>query len=422
MILSQNIVELKKTKLPGTAKDIFKLNYKDWIIFNAAVWFYKITGLWKFPVQASGDLETMTIFDKIYWLYKTINPISRAYRNAGIEEYFQTQKNTLCILPEEFFVQNDLTLSAVGDLMPHAYLLNSKDILYNEVEETIFGKDIRMANLECCISAASGGELTFGKRAGPTLFYDTAVFNIIKGSRDRQYDFMATACNHSMDLGVEGVQTTSAMLKEAGISSHGINTVYEDSLKAAIIEKKGIKIGFVCFTFGLNAIKPPNEKPYLINRLNLNDDVTKIDFLQIAKQIRFCRDNEVDFIVAQLHWGYENEFYPRPEQIKVAHHLAEMGIDCIIGHHPHVVQPMEYYRAARDSNRIVPIFYSLGNLINPFSATYLTLSYVAAIDLVKGMYKGHIKTYIRDASVTEIVQCADIETETVCLRHKNNTR
>lgn len=412
---------LKKNKLPKTAKDIFKLGFKDWFIYNATIQFYKITGLWKYPVKAIGDLEMMTTIDKIYWLYKTINPISRAYKNAGIEKYFRSQKNTACILPEEFSVQNELTLSAVGDLMPHEYLPNSKDTLYKEVEEVIFGKDMVIANLECCISSAAGEQLTFGKKAGPILSYDEATFNIIKGVKSRQYDFMATACNHSLDLGVEGTESTIRALKKEGIAFNGINATCEDSFKATIVEKKGLRIGVLCFTFGLNAFRPPKEEPYLINKLNLNDDVAKIDFSQITKQVQFCRNNEVDFIIAQLHWGYEHELYPRPEQIKTAHHLAEMGIDCIIGHHPHVVQPVEYYRTVRDGNRVVPVYYSLGNLVNPFSAPYLTLSYVAGIDLVKGIYNGEIKTYIRNAGVTEIIQSANMETETVCLRLKSST-
>jgi poly-gamma-glutamate synthesis protein (capsule biosynthesis protein) len=62
----------------------------------------------------------------------------------------------------------------------------------------------------------------------------------------------------------------------------------------------------------------------------------------------------VDFIVVQLHWGMEFEMYPRPEQLEVAHHIAELGADAIIGHHPHVLQPVEVYHGK-------PILYSLGN-------------------------------------------------------------
>jgi hypothetical protein len=412
---------LKKNILPRTAKDIFKLNFRDKLIYNVAIWFYKITGLWKHPIQASGDLETMTTLDKIYWLYKTINPIRKSYRNSGIEDIFNAKENTLVSLPQNFSVQNELTLSAVGDLMPHEYLLHSKDTLYNEVWGSIFEKDIKLANLESCITAERSEKLTFGKKAGPILSYDETTFNIIKGIQGRHYDFMATACNHSLDLGIEGVESTIKILKKENIAYNGINATFEDSCKATIIAKKGFRIGILCFTFGLNACKPPKEKPYLINRLNLNDDVTNIDFSQIAKQIKYCQQNEVDFIIAQLHWGYEHELFPRPQQIKVAHQLAEMGIDCIIGHHPHVVQPVEYYQTYRDSNRIVPVFYSLGNLINPFSASYLTLSYMADVILAKGVFDGEGKTYIKHADVVEIVQTIDTKAKTICLKHEGVT-
>lgn len=122
--------------------------------------------------------------------------------------------------------------------------------------------------------------------------------------------------------------------------------------------------------------------------------------------------------IAHLHWGMEHEFYPRVAQVELARHLAELGFDVILGHHPHVVQPMECYRTRRDPDRVVPIYYSLGNLVNPFSAPYLCRSFVARITLAKGTRPdGALRTYVREARTIEIVQEADVEGETLRLRH-----
>ena len=111
---------------------------------------------------------------------------------------------------------------------------------------------------------------------------------------------------------------------------------------------------------------------------------------------------------SQLHWGLEHEAYPRPRQLDVAHHLAEMGFDIILGHHPRVVQPMEAYRTRRDPDRVVPIFYSLGNLVNPFSHPAFRVGGVARIELAKGVCPdGATRTYVERASRAETFQEID---------------
>jgi poly-gamma-glutamate synthesis protein (capsule biosynthesis protein) len=113
----------------------------------------------------------------------------------------------------------------------------------------------------------------------------------------------------------------------------------------------------------------------------------------------------------------EFELWPRPEQVELAHHLAEMGVDAIIGHHPHVLQPVEYYSTKRDPARVVPIFYSLGNLTNPFSAPFMCRSGVARLDLVKGLLAdGSRSTLVARASLVEVDQLADRTHEQISLR------
>jgi poly-gamma-glutamate synthesis protein (capsule biosynthesis protein) len=122
----------------------------------------------------------------------------------------------------------------------------------------------------------------------------------------------------------------------------------------------------------------------------------------------------VDFLVAQLHWGYEHELYPRPEQIGLAHRMAEMGVDLVVGHHPHVVQPMERYRTVRDPHRIVPIYYSLGNLVNPFSAPYLCRGGIARVEIVRGRLPGGtVATLVAKAELATVEQEVDTRNGTV---------
>jgi poly-gamma-glutamate synthesis protein (capsule biosynthesis protein) len=116
----------------------------------------------------------------------------------------------------------------------------------------------------------------------------------------------------------------------------------------------------------------------------------------------------VDFVIAQLHWGMEYELYPTPEQVDIAHAMAELGVDAIVGHHPHVLQPLELYRTVRDPDRVVPVAYSLGNLTNPFSAPLLCRSGLLRMALHKGRASdGTLRTYVRTSRIDEVLQRAD---------------
>ena len=99
------------------------------------------------------------------------------------------------------------------------------------------------------------------------------------------------------------------------------------------------------------------------------------------------------------------------------HCLAERGVDAIIGHHPHVVQPVEHYRTRRDPQRVVPIYYSLGNLINPCTARFLCHSRVARLALAKGTCSdGTVRTYVSRAESEDVLQVADESRRTVFLK------
>ncbi len=93
-------------------------------------------------------------------------------------------------------------------------------------------------------------------------------------------------------------------------------------------------------------------------------------------------------------------------------------MDAIFGHHPHVTQPCEHYRTRRDPSRVVPIYYSLGNLTNPFAAPLLCRSAVARLTLAKGTVEDRTpRTYVQTAKTHHVVQHADHATRKLSLRH-----
>lgn len=403
--------------LPRVPRELFRFRPLEGLIYDGLVAGAEWTGLWRYPAQASGDLETMRFLDKVYWLYKSGHPVRRGMRGAGLEEYFESQYDHAWTLPEGFTPEREASLAAVGDLMSHAWLAGSADTLYRDVEELVFGADVAMANLECVVLPAAAAPLTFETQAGPPLHFDPPAFEVVRGSGARAFTFMATACNHSLDFGPDGVASTIDALRSRRVSFHGVNEREEDARAMTLLEANGIQIGVVSFTFGLNARRPPADRPWLVNRTNLNDPGREVDLTALEGQLAHGRREGVDFVVAQLHWGMEYEHYPRPAQLELAHRLAELGVDAIVGHHPHVLQPAEWYRTRRDPARVVPVFYSLGNLTNPFSAPYLCRSGVARIDLARGTSAdGTVRTYVKGASLTELEQVADPARRSLSLR------
>jgi poly-gamma-glutamate capsule biosynthesis protein CapA/YwtB (metallophosphatase superfamily) len=403
-------------RLPETPRDLFKFRPKDAIIYKGLIKFFELTGLWKRPIRAYGDFERMRLIDKIYWLYKTTNPIRKAMRGSGLETYFEKQKSARCELPAGFQIQSELALSSVGDLINHAYLTQSRDSLYAQVADQVFGADVTMANLECPIVRSAKKEFVFDPNLPPPLYYDVENFSAVKGYQGKKFSFMATACNHSLDFGPEGADGTVKFLNDEGIANSGVNADEKNAFRAAIIEKNGFKLGVVAYTFGLNGYRPTSDRPRIVNLMKLNDGVAANDFSQLNEQIEFCRNEGVDFVIAHLHWGLEHEFYPIPEQIELGHHVAELGVDAIIGHHPHVLQPMEIYRTKRDPRRQVPIYYSLGNLVNYFTAPYLCKSGIAQLRLAKGTLAGETpRVYVASSALSEVVQEVDEEKKQIRL-------
>jgi poly-gamma-glutamate synthesis protein (capsule biosynthesis protein) len=234
-------------------------------------------------------------------------------------------------------------------------------------------------------------------------------YDVIKGHQGKQFTLMHTASNHTFDMGSEGVSTTLAQLEKDRIVDLGTNRHPSEQQQGRIIEKNNIKIGFVSATFGLNGKVVPEGKEYMVNVVKFHPYQKKQadsnpDLTLLNNQIAYCREQGCDIIIASLHWGYEYEFFPRRHQVEMAHTLVETGVDLIVAHHAHVLQPVEYYRPQRDPGRTAVIAYSLGNLTTSFSAPHLVLSGVLNLTIVKGLVDGEEKTVVREAQLIPVVQ------------------
>ena len=170
------------------------------------------------------------------------------------------------------------------------------------------------------------------------------------------------------------------------------------------MSSNGIKIGFVAATYGVNCRPYPGDRTWLVNHVRFHRVDAAPDLSLLERQIGRCRSTGCDLVVLALHWGLENELWPRPDQLEMTHSLAESGADVILSHHAHNIQPFELYRPERDPNRVVPIFYGLGNLSCPMAAPHNVVSLVVNLEMAKGRLDGNKKTLVRGFTITPVIQ------------------
>ena len=163
------------------------------------------------------------------------------------------------------------------------------------------------------------------------------------------FDILVNANNHALDRGRKGLERTVEVLHGQEIVQTG--TFPDPASRATyyplIVEKKGIRIALLNYTYGTNGIK--DRPPAIVNR---------IDRAQMEKDMQKASTAEPDFILVCMHWGQEYQLTENKKQQELASYLFELGADAVIGSHPHVVQPI---RGEGAGDLVV---YSMGNLIS----------------------------------------------------------
>jgi len=283
-----------------------------------------------------------------------------------------------CSILQVFAQKSDsissLKLIFAGDIMGHVTQINAakKEAkgkesynykpVYKHLKPYFSSADIAAINLEHTLA----GEPYSGypQFSSP----DESIFAI----EDAGFNLIATANNHSLDRGKQGLERTISVLDSMGLKHLG---TYKDSSESYInhpffVEIKGIRIAFLNYTYGTNMLV--EEAPNVVNRIDTN---------QIANDIKRARHASPDFIIAIMHWGIEYENPENAEQRELAKFLAWRGVNLIIGGHPHVVQPFDkIYVPYNDS---VPVIYSLGNFVSNQRDRYTNGGIVFEVDLKK---------------------------------------
>ncbi|RVH99935.1 CapA family protein [Sinorhizobium meliloti] len=394
-----------KERLPSTYLDICKSpTLLHALKLRALLLSAKAFGYWDKPRStATEDPAEWSFVEEAYGLYKYIRPTTEGQN--GVAGVLFANDNSSVRLPKDFVGQASLTIGAAGDLMPAEGLEHSKDFLYESVSDILFDVDVSFANLEAPVTAQKVEVKFVGGDSPPIMGFTVAEFPTIVRHKGKTFTALSFANNHTFDRGLEGLETTQRIFDEYGISDVGTPRSPDAFGRARIVEKNGIKIGFIAVTYSLNGLDLPESEKHRVHVSRLSSRSVAPDLNLLRDQIADCKANECDFIIASLHWGYECEFLPRQRQIDVAHTLVEEGVDLIIGHHPHVIQPIEYFRPERDPDRIAVIAYSLGGLgFRWYTAPHFALGLILNMELSKGLLDGTCRTYIKHITPHPVFQ------------------
>lgn len=238
----------------------------------------------------------------------------------------------------------EITLSAIGDVtlgqddrfqyagsFNQYYKQEGVGYFFSGVKDILSADNLTIANLEGTLTEATEkpnksfqGDKAFFFKGSPSY---TAIL------KDGSIEAVDLANNHSMDYLEKGFKDTVMALDNTGIKSFGYD-------KVAIYEKDGILIGLI----GVNALGKLEEG---VNLVNLQFD--------LANKLQFLKDR-TSLIIVSFHWGIENTSQPTSEQRELGRFAVEQGASLVLGHHPHVIQPLEVYQGKT-------IVYSLGNFV-----------------------------------------------------------
>lgn len=263
------------------------------------------------------------------------------------------------------------TVVNTGDIILHSTVLDGAktndgdydfSAFFTETESYFKSADLATANLEVTLGGTESGAFS----GYPAFNSPDSLLDFIDNSG---IGFLTTANNHCYDTGVFGLKRTVQQLKQKGIDF--IGTKETDSDPTYLVKNvNGIKIGMVSYTYensagdgqkSINGNIVNSQANSLINSFSY-DRLSQF-YTEAENVINSMKQNGADAIVFYMHWGEEYQLSANTWQKTIAQKLSNLGVDVIVGGHPHVVQPIELIHSEDSQNTTVCI-YSMGNAIS----------------------------------------------------------
>ncbi|MEG1862788.1 MAG: CapA family protein [Oscillospiraceae bacterium] len=244
------------------------------------------------------------------------------------------------------------------------------DYAYANIKDYFKDFDVKFINQETLVNDAFKPS-TYPQFSSPTQLGDTVI--------DMGFNVIGTSNNHSYDKGAQGIASSLEYWNSKDVVNTGFYTG-DDEKDIKYLTVNNIKMAFLAYTYGTNGLSvDTNTSPHIIH---------PDDFDIVERQVKKAKENS-DIVIVSCHWGFEGTNEVNDYQKMVADKLNIMGVDVIIGTHPHVIQTAEWHTNTENDNKTL-ICYSLGNFISAQSE---------ANNMLGGLFRFEIiKTYKEDGS------------------------
>lgn len=272
------------------------------------------------------------------------------------------------------------TFTVTGDLLMHAPVIKSSadgdswnfKPIFRYIQGYIEAADYAVANLETTLCGSENG---YPYQGWPKF---NCPDNIASDTLAVGFDMLLTVNNHCYDTRIEGINRTLDVLADAGIASLGTRHTTADP-DCTVVEVNGIKVGLTAFTYegddgnpntiNINGVPTDPATHGMINSF----DYAALDkfYARLENQIAVMREQGAEAIVVFLHWGTEYSRRPNEYQRTIAQTLCNMGVDVIVGGHPHVIQPVDLLTSTTDPAHTMLCIYSTGNAVSNQRKGYL---------------------------------------------------
>lgn len=270
-------------------------------------------------------------------------------KNESKNNKDKSDKKTIKEEKKEEVKTTKASLVMVGDALLHSSVYKdaydgSKYDFSKQIElikPIVQNYDLAFYNQETVLGGTEIGLSDYPTFNSPQEFGDNMI--------DAGFNIVNLATNHTIDRGEKAILKSCEYWnsKKDAVLSAGSYCSFDEQNEIKIKEVNGIKYTMLSYTYGTNGIPVPNGKEYLVNLYS--DEKAKSDIEKVR--------DKVDVLLVSMHWGVEYQSEPTEEQKREAEYLASLGVDIIIGTHPHVIQPVTYI----DKTLVI---YSLGNFIS----------------------------------------------------------
>ena len=258
----------------------------------------------------------------------------------------------------------EIIIGGTGDIMVHKKQLEDAQYTarfedgysyyfehnFKYIKSALEYPDLMFGNLETVFASASKGYTGFPNFNSPD--------SLASALKNAGFDVLTNANNHALDQGKDGLLRTISILDENNFYHTGTFDSIESYNTPLIMEVNGVRVGVLSGAYAYQNLGTitEEEQSYMIS-------VNSAEYLKA--EVQDLKNAGAQIIVASMHWGYENTYELYEDQKELAPILVEAGVNIIFGHHPHILQPIEYMEVALDdgTTNSAVVCWSLGNFL-----------------------------------------------------------